>query len=261
MSQCGSFLWSSCYINLEGADSMIIAAYKNHRGVLAYDKTKPIFPHRGSNTQVKPGLVRIIPGTLRDFKSYAFANMDNVMGLIPREYRTIDTFANIGVPLKFYKGVYGDSLFVKEVYRSNAYIKSFDIRGTLIFKEAHYVRGKEMNPCFSRMDEAVTSWEEVSDAMLVDISDSIMSKKSDLTILTPVLLDALKHIYKNGVKRSENGVIYANGDHESLLIWSINGQYKMSWLGRHVLPPTGHEDITVEVEKGLNLLYHPRALG
>lgn len=214
--------------------SKVMVLYKTLRGVVAFDKRKPIFQHKNSKTELKEGLGVIVENSFVDKGNYAFAEMRNIESVFPDVYLTVDYFENVGVPAKIYKGEYGGNVFIKEEYPDKTFIKALDAEGNILIQEIMKSKKNALNISYCRLDNAVVNWEDITDSVVSSILESIKSKKCDINLGNPYILYALKPLYKKKVVKLENGVILAFGNHETLAIWGNGNQASMAWLGRSV---------------------------
>jgi hypothetical protein len=221
--------------------------YKSAEGVMLTANKKTVFHHRRSKELTKIGLGVYDPKTLVDKGTFAFAEIKNVFSVLPSAYMAVDHFENVGVPQKVFRGSYGDSIFIKEEYLNRTSIKAFDHNGVVLIQENTHLKNGKMNLHYYRLDNVVSSWEDITEQLLSSILLSLESKICDIELNNYFILFALKRLYRNKVVKSANGVIFATGKHETLVIWGNCTNFGMSWLGRIVEPSGITEDISNEL--------------
>lgn len=226
--------------------------YKGTQGVMAFEKKKVVFQHRSNENDIKVGLGVIDLDSYVDKGNYAFATMQNIVSVLPDTYATVDFFENKGVPIKIQKGVYGDSTFIKEDYADKSFIKAYDAVGNTLLYENKAVKNKDftgLNMYYCRLENTVGTWVDITDEVASAILESIVAKKCDLDIMhSYIFMYTMKGLKKNKVVKLSNGVIMADGKHETLVFWGEGDTVRMAWLGRR-LDLSENEDITAEVAK------------
>lgn len=222
--------------------------YKSPRGVMSFDRRKPIFLHKGYKKHLEVGLGIIDMDSFIDKGEYAFANITNVEGVLDIAHFNIELYENVGVPQTILKGVYGNSVFIKEVYKDNAIIKALDKDGSVLIRETRKTKNNAINTYFCRLDNVLSDWEDITDVVLASIIKSIKDKKSELNIANPYILYALKRLIKNKVVKYDNGVIVAEGKHEHLIIWGEGNKSSMAWFGRPIKGIGTSIDITHDIK-------------
>lgn len=228
--------------------SNVKVLYSGNRGIVTFDKKKPIFQHKNSKVTLDIGLGIIDEESLVDKGKFAFAEITNVTSVIPSVYLTIDYYENVGVPLKIFKGVYGNCVFIKEEYLGKTFIKALDEEGkTLVHESAKGYNGT-YNMNFGRLDNAMGVWEDITEGVLANIVDSINIKNSEVNLSNPYILLALKRLQKNNIGKASNGVIFATGKYESLVIWGNDNRVSMAWLGRCI----ENSDVFIDIKDELN---------
>jgi hypothetical protein len=226
--------------------------YRSPKGVMSFERKKPIFQQKGSTTKLEIGLGLIVTDSFVDKGDFAFAEIINVQGVLPATYATIDNFENVGVPVTIHIGTYGNSLFIKEEYKDKTVIKALDEVGNILLSENKQVNYDAFNSYYFRLDNVITDWKDVTAEILEGIVGSIRCKEADLNIGNPYILYALKRLYRKKVLKASNGVIIAEGRHESLVIWGTSDKASMAWCGR-ILDSIGKTtDITEEL--GIKML-------
>lgn len=223
--------------------------YRSARGFMLFEKKKPIFQNRMSNVKLNVGLGVVVAGSLYDKEDYAFAEINNIISVIPDCYYTPEYFENVGVPFKVSKGVYGDSVFLKEEYLKKSYIKALDKDGNVLLQESKRVKNNSLNTYYTRLDNAVGDWEDITDSVRSGVLDSIMEKECELNINNLYILSSLSRLVQNSVVKTVNGVIFAKGTHESLAIWGNGNKASMAWIGQTPENIGITEDITEEVKR------------
>lgn len=227
--------------------------YNGAKGLMTFDKKKIVFQHRESIEDVKEGLGIIVEGSLEDKGNYAFGVFRNVATIEPVGYRTLNFFNNKGVPMQVFKGLYGDNVLLKEVYKDKTVIRGYSEDNRIIFYENEKKISKDYegpNMYYARINELVENWEDITqdleDALLQDLSN----KKSVLKLSNEKVLQGLQGLSKNRIVRLESGVIVADGKFESLTIWDEGQEVKMAWLGRSLdLEDINYEDITEDLKE------------
>lgn len=214
--------------------------YRTSRGFLTSGlrgRKKPIFPIQ-SDKGLKIGLVEVLDNTLVDKGKFCFAHMRNVVGVLPESYFTVDFFENIGVPIKVYKGTYGDSIFVKEVYKDRTLIRALDTQGLTLLQERDKNKHQESNVYFHRLNEAVTDWQDITGTFVTRVLATLSAKDANISFDNSSILFAVQRLWRNKFIIGENGVVYIQGKFETLAIWGTPEVPHMAWMGR-VIPAKG----------------------
>jgi hypothetical protein len=222
--------------------------YRSAKGVMSFDKKKPIFQHKSSKVKLELGLGVIDETTLVDKGDYSFAEMKNVVSVLPESYLTVEYFENIGVPHKIYKGTYGNCIFIKEEYLDREFIRAMSEDGTILIQENKRVRNGALNMYYARLDNVIGDWEDITEYLAAKIFNGLMEKNCDLNLGNPYILYAMKRLYQNSIVKAANGVVFATGNFETLAIWGNKNKASMAWLGRRVEDVALTEDIRPEVE-------------
>ncbi len=208
--------------------------YKDEKGLLVYDK-KIIFQHRENREGVEAGIGVIKRGTLDDRGNYAFAEFENVLTVLPECYTDIAFFENRGVPSKIEEGLYNGYVVIRETYMDRIYIRAYKPDGSVGLYESENIKNATYsgpNVYFTRLSEAVDSWVDITDSVLVGLKESVKSLQCVVPITDSVVQTALRGLKGNKISKLGSGVIVADGRFESLIIWSEGKAVKMAWLGR-----------------------------
>lgn len=227
--------------------------YMGDKGLMTFDKKKIVFQHRENMGEVKEGLGVIVDGTVEDKGNYAFAVFKNVETVVPEDYKTLSFFNNRGVPMEVYKGIYGDNILLKEVYKDKTTIRAYNKQGDILLYENEIKKSKEYegpNMYYSRIDELVGDWLDVTDEFEKAILNDLEKKSSILMISNEKVQQALKGLSRNRIVRLKSGLIVADGKFESLVIWNEVHEVKMAWLGRKLnLDDFEFTDITEKLKE------------
>jgi hypothetical protein len=223
--------------------------YKSARGVMSFDKKKPIFQHKNSEVCLSVGLGVIVEGSFVDKGKFSFAEMENIESVLPPCYLTIDYFENVGVPQKIFKGIYGNSIFIKEEYLNKTFIKALDIDGNILIHETLQAKNNSFNIHFGRLDNAIGLWSDITEYVHNKILSSIESKNSDVNLNNPYILYALRRLHNNSLMKSSNGVILATGKYETLVVWGKDSSASMAWFCKRIETTDAMEDIKEDVKR------------
>ena len=210
--------------------------YKGDKGLLTYDNKKVVFEHNGGKGKpTREGLGVIVKGTEVEKGNYSFAEFENVESVIPKNFYSLGFFKHRGLPTKVEVGSYGDNIFVKETYKNNKIIRAYTYNGDIIFYEIKIKKSKKFtgpNMYYDRIDNLVESWvdktEELREAVLYDISKIVTHVDRE----EESVKNALDKLPEDKIRVLSNGVVVADGNFESLVIWV--GELKdvgMAWLG------------------------------
>ncbi|MNL91196.1 hypothetical protein D3C81_09260 [compost metagenome] len=224
--------------------------FKGNKGVMMLDNNKPIFNHiDNENTDIGIGV--ILKGTYVDKGTYAFADMRNKRGVLPKGYYTSDFHINSGVPLKMELGQYGDTIFVKETFCDNVFLKTFSTQGDILVKESKYRQNNKdnLNLKYCKLDNEIANWQDITDEVHIAILEDIKAKSTTLDLSNIYLLYVVKGIIKNKVYIKDN-IVYAQGKHTTMVIWGEEHKAKILWLGVKI-NTLGFEDITNILEASL----------
>lgn len=214
---------------------------------MTFDRKTPIFQNKSSKKTIEIGLGSIIDGSIITKGGFAFAEIVQVKGVLPTSYFTLDHFENVGVPIKVFKGVYGNSIFLKEVYKHNTVIKALDENGNILLSEREKTKNNSANRYYSRLDNVIVSYEEITNELLDRLITDMNEKESDLSISNPYILYALRGLCKKKVVKTDNGVLIVGGKHESLIVWGSSEKVAMTWFGRVLYPLGETTDLTEEL--------------
>ena len=227
--------------------------YKGEKGLMTFNNKKTVFQHREEREGVKEGLGIIIENSLFDKGNYAFAVFKNVATVVPDAYSSLSFFSNRGVPLKVEKGVYGDNILMKETYKDRTYIRAYKEDGSIGLYESEIIKNQNYegpNVYFNRLDDLISTWEDITNDVMVHIIDSIKKLTCDVPLSNEFVLNALKGLGRNKIYLLSSGVIVADGKFESLIIWNSGSEVKMAWLGRKLdLNLFENKEITEELLK------------
>lgn len=228
--------------------------YQSKEGVMTFNGKKPVFNRRKNSVKVPLGLGVILDGTIQDKGTYAFADIRPINSVLPDKYFTIENFKDVGMPVKIYKGTYGNNVFVKEEYMNKVIIKAFDSSGKVIFQEYEKNRGKNgtrLNLNYCKLHNEIRGWEDITEQVLTKVLEKVKMKSCNIDIKNPYILYVLRWLYRNKIVRASNGVVYAYGVYETLVIWEKNNVISMAWLRGKVKETEDMQDITSEVEEQL----------
>lgn len=209
--------------------------YNCDKGLMTFDNKKTIFQHREFREGVKQGLGIILKDNYFDKGNYAFAVFKNVPTVLPESYNDINFFVNKGVPIKIEKGIYGDNVLLKETYKDRTYIRAYKEDGSIGLYESEIIKNQNYegpNVYFNRLDDLISTWEDITNDVMVHIIDSIKKLTCDVPLSNEFVLNALKGLGRNKIYLLSSGVIVADGKFESLIIWNLGSEVKMAWLGR-----------------------------
>lgn len=226
--------------------SKVKVFYRGTAGVMTFMGRRPVFQHRNSEEKLDIGLGVIDENTIVDKGRYMFAHMRNVRSVLPAF--KLETFKERGsVPQKIYKGTYGNNILLKEQGLVQTFITAYDEEGNQLLRHKKFIKEGEINTNYSRIDKLVEDWEDITDQVVFQLVDDILNKKAQINLANAYLLYILKRVYKNGVYRLANGVIVADGNYESLIVWNDGD---MVWFGRKFDKSRSEnvEDITKQVE-------------
>lgn len=225
--------------------------YMGDKGLMTFDKKKIVFQHREKVKDVVEGLGVIVEGSLVDKGNYAFAVFENVETVVPDGYYTLSFFNNRGVPMKVLKGIYGNNVLLKEIYKDNTTIRAYNKQGDILLYENKIKKSKDYegpNMYYSRIDEMVVDWVDITQYFEVTILNDLKSKEATLMLSNEKVQQALKGLSRNKIVRLKTGLIVADGKFESLVIWDEDHEVKMAWLGRKLdLEGLENLDITEEL--------------
>lgn len=209
--------------------------YQGSRGVMALFKKKPVFQIRGCDEKLERGLGELDIETFLDKGNYAFAKIRNVVSVFPEGYKKIEFFTNRGVPHQIFTGNYGESLFFKEVYSQNkAVISAFNDKGEVLLREHMLSKSGAQNMYYNRLDSVIDNWKDITDEVVSALKQDILSKKANINLKNPYLLYVLRSLRKSKVGMLDNGVILADGNYETLVIWGEGNDISMTWFGRKI---------------------------
>lgn len=206
--------------------------YRTPKGLAAQVGGLPVFPSRGFNDRLQEGVVELLEGTLYRKTGYAFADMRNVVGVLPASYRTLDFHLGFGVPQRVWKGVLGGSLVIKEWRPKGHCLKVYGLDGSILVHEKEFKDQGRLNFHFSRLDAAVGVWNEITDSVVPVIMESIKELNFDIDVSDPSLVDLCMRVSRNSVLIHTDGYVFLNGKHETMLFWSVRGQIFCCWLGQ-----------------------------
>lgn len=225
--------------------------FQNAQGIICLNGSQTVFQNRRSKTKPKVGLGVIDMSTYVDRGKIAFADMDNVVSVIPDAYFTLDYFENLGVPKRVYKGTYGDSIILKEEYHNRTIIKALDEEGSLLLKENEKNRKGNFNVFYYRLNNAVGDWVEFTEELITVLISEVSNKKSDLALDNPYILLSLKEIRHKNMVLTTNGVLLAQGYHETMLLWGKDGKVSITWFGRLLTELNDTHDVTEQIRNNI----------
>jgi hypothetical protein len=131
------------------------------------------------------------------------------------------------------KGTFGISVFIKERYiNGREVIKAFLKNGDIAIQE-YAIKGDrcQANPFFTRLNNVITDWVDITEDILSKANTYLVEKKCNVPFDDEVVLDALKGKRIHHAYRLENGAILIDGKYETLALWEDDGVVSMSWLG------------------------------
>lgn len=210
--------------------------YQGESGIMTFENKKVVFQNKNVGSGVSVGLGVIEDGSLVDKGNYMFANMVNVVSVVPSDYFNIDFFENKGVPKTVHKGYFGDSVLLKEEYNNKVQIKAYDIDGNILLYESKQIVNKSykgLNVYFVRLDTIVTDWEDITEQVRAGVLESVKCKVNNSHIDDVLFVDVLSKLKYTKVYEVAESLIVVNGNFESLIVWSdCDKPLRMAWLGK-----------------------------
>lgn len=220
---------------------------------MTFENKKVVFQNKSVDSEVRVGLGVIEDGSLVDKGNYMFANMVNVVSVVPSNYFNIDFFENKGVPKTVHKGYFGDSVMLKEEYNNKVQIKAYDIDGNILLYESKQIVNKSykgLNVYFVRLDTIVTDWEDITEQVRAGVLASVKSKVSDIHIDEVLFADVLSKLKYTKAYKIADSLVVVNGNFESLIVWAdCDKPLRMAWLGKLL-----SEDDLVNIFGNFNIL-------
>ncbi len=200
-----------------------------------YYLDKIVFLKRKYNKKVRKGLVELQIDTLEDKDTFCLGEFRNICSVEPQDYRTCDFFANLrskGVPTEIYQGMYGDSLFFKEVYQKYTCIVAYNNAGDILLRENNkvFIDGKyKENLYFTRLDKEIY-WQELTKEVKRGILKSLEDAKGEDIINSEEVKAIIQKLKVKEIKSTKNGLIYMDGTFETIAFWGNVNAVKILWL-------------------------------
>lgn len=211
--------------------------YRADKKLVIFDQNKPVIILNGDNGVIKEGLCNINRKTLINKGSFFTVDAKYVKALesaIPASYFEIETFDNGCVPISLWKGVYGDSFFIKEEYRDRFVIKALKADGSVLYVEPSRLDNGGFNPYYNHLDRVINEWVEVSRHLLPKVVKTLREVKSDITLEHPKVKNLLNSFYARDIDVLQNGVIIVRGIAENLAIWGKKDMVYMTWISEDI---------------------------
>lgn len=208
--------------------------YRTDKGLMAYEGSFVVFVNSRSAKSCTEGVAILDRESLISKGSYGFANFKNVETVVPLHYGDIDFYNNNGVPHTMQLGTFGNCTFLKEIYLSGReVIRGFLCHGDCVIYENKYKRGNEvLNPFYTRLDNAVGTWKDITEDTITRILDSLFKEDYNIDLSDISIKNVMygKTQYKTYL--TSCGALLLDGKFETLAIWQKNGRIQMCWLGR-----------------------------